>query len=1168
METQDRCIYIGDSPLRDACGCVACELGEMMGEPYHCIQNYDQMAPFFMSLVSSSDHWLFVSSTGGLSAGRINAESALFPYTTDDKITENSDNTGRVAVLLVTQGERTAVWEPFSKCRGSYRVERNLYKSVNGDKLIFEEINHDLTLRYCYAWRFSERFGFVLTSWVENGASKQITVEVLSGLQNLLPYGATTVLQTTFSNLLNAYKRNELHPETGLGIFALSSTLTDLAEPSESLMAATAWQIGLPSPRFLLSSRQLDDFRYGRGVSEETDVRGYRGAYLAHARFDLASLETRSWHIVAEVNQDSSRVATLINLLQAERTAGASGALVPALEADIARGTADLETIIAAADGLQISADSASTAHHLTNTLFNVMRGGIFADNYVVGKADLLDFIGVRNRRLLSEQAAFFDALPDNLDYPQLVALATETGEQSLMRLCSGYLPLTFSRRHGDPSRPWNRFSINLKKPDGSRKLDYEGNWRDIFQNWEPLAWSYPEYVEGMISTFVNATTADGYNPYRVTSAGIEWEAPAPDDPWANIGYWSDHQIIYLQKLLEISASVHPGRLERLLHARIFSYANVPYRIKPYVALVADWYDTIDFDRGLDERIAGLVEEMGTDGKLMLTAGGRVAHVNLVEKLLILLLAKLGNFVPEGGIWMNTQRPEWNDANNALVGKGLSVVTAGYLRRFVVFLYGLLSGDPSQAVEVSAEVRELFEAMRAILGAHEGALKGGFCDRRRRAVMDELGKASSDYRLRLYDQGLSGDVVGIDRASLLGFLTLAQHHIEHTLHANQRSDGLYHAYNVLRLGDGVASIDRLNEMLEGQVSILSSGMLTSEEALDVLRVLRQSRLYRADQHSYLLYPDRELPGFLEKNRISPERVADLALVARLGADQDSTLIARDANGIYHFNGTFRNAGDVQRALDTLMGRPDYAALVAAERESLLALFEEVFRHSAFTGRSGTFFAYEGLGSIYWHMVGKLLVAAQEVLAHAVVAGASEETTKALSAIFHDIRLGLGFNKTAEDYGAFPADPYSHTPAGQGAKQPGMTGAVKEELLARMAELGVVVENGALGFVPRLLRSAELLHEPTSFAYLAVGGQRRSLDIPADALAFTVCQVPVVYVAGEAPQIEAALSDGSTIAIPGQTLDTALSAHIFRRDGYVRRLTVHIGSLRSARHAAQ
>jgi hypothetical protein len=37
------------------------------------------------------------------------------------------------------------------------------------------------------------------------------------------------------SNLLDAYKRGELDPATGLGIFALSATLTDRAEPSESL---------------------------------------------------------------------------------------------------------------------------------------------------------------------------------------------------------------------------------------------------------------------------------------------------------------------------------------------------------------------------------------------------------------------------------------------------------------------------------------------------------------------------------------------------------------------------------------------------------------------------------------------------------------------------------------------------------------------------------------------------------------------------------------------------------------------------------------------------------------------------------------------------------------------------------------------------------------------
>ncbi len=173
-----------------------------------------------------------------------------------------------------------------------------------------------------------------------------------------------------------------------------------------------------------------------------------------------------------------------------------------------------------------------------------------------------------------------------------------------------------------------------------------------------------------MIAKFLNATTADGYNPYRVTRDGIEWEVPEPDNPWSNIGYWSDHQIIYLQKLLEIAEQVHPGTLAQLWNRPIFAYANVPYRLRPYQEMLADWYNTIDFDWESEEATETAVSQMGTDGRLLRDANGNVIHVTMVEKLLVLLLAKLTNLVPEGGIWMNTQRPEWNDANNALVGKG------------------------------------------------------------------------------------------------------------------------------------------------------------------------------------------------------------------------------------------------------------------------------------------------------------------------------------------------------------------------------------------------------------------------------------------------------------------------------------------------------------------
>ncbi len=201
--------------------------------------------------------------------------------------------------------------------------------------------------------------------------------------------------------------------------------------------------------------------------------------------------------------------------------------------------------------------------------------------------------------------------------------------------------------------------------------------------------------------------------------------------------------------------------------------------------------------------------------------------MTLAEKLLTLLLAKLVNFVPEGGIWMNTQRPEWNDANNALVGKGLSIVTLGYLRRYIVFFANLLQTNSLTTIPITGEVEALFETISQVFTAHRSLLDHSISDEQRRTVMDALGQAGSDYRWDFYKNGFSGGVEQLSIADLEPFLALAQAYVEHTLRANKRADDLYHAYNTLKLDSNRATINHLAEMLEGQVAILSSGLLTS-----------------------------------------------------------------------------------------------------------------------------------------------------------------------------------------------------------------------------------------------------------------------------------------------------------------------------------------------------
>ena len=103
-----------------------------------------------------------------------------------------------------------------------------------------------------------------------------------------------------------------------------------------------------------------------------------------------------------------------------------------------------------------------------------------------------------------------------------------------------------------------------------------------------------------MVRRFVNASTADGYNPYRITKDGFDWEKPDPEDPWANIGYWGDHQIVYLQKLLEWSRRFSPDGFRELLTEQQGVYAELPYRIRNYQHMLQDANNTIDYDREVE----------------------------------------------------------------------------------------------------------------------------------------------------------------------------------------------------------------------------------------------------------------------------------------------------------------------------------------------------------------------------------------------------------------------------------------------------------------------------------------------------------------------------------------------------------------------------------------
>ena len=1108
------------------------------GIEWYRVENYDLLDPFLVNVTSPGDLWLFVSSTGALTAGRRSPGHALFAYETDDRLHRSGGRTG--PFTLVRVGGVADPWEPFAPHAPCGRVRRAVAKTLCGDRLTFEEHNPDLGLTFRYTWATAADYGLVRTCELTASADASgCDVELLDGLIDVLPAGVDLETQQTSSTLIDAYRRSEFDPESGLALFTLEALVGDLAEPAESLLASVVWSRGLDGAVTAMSDRQIRSFRSGKALEPEHLATGVKGAFLTSAAARISPESPLRWTIVADVDRDHADAARLRRWLRTA-DASASGA---ATSAALDRAHHEVMSLISYADARQETADRAAVASHLANVTYNCMRGGVPVDDHRVAVAEVGRFVASRNR----PAAVRFEQLTGEIEaVVELDGLRDAVSQDAtLVRLVNEYLPLTFSRRHGDPSRPWNTFQIGDGTSASDRLFAYEGNWRDIFQNWQALVHSFPGFAESFLAKFLNASTMDGHNPYRISSEGIDWETPG-EGAWSNFGYWGDHQIVYLHSILDAVHRFHPDSLEASLDRLEFSYADVPYRILPYDIMVSDPKNTLEFDHAAQASVDERVAEIGADGRLVPGADGGVHHASLTEKLLVPALAKLSSLVPGGGIWLNTQRPEWNDANNALVGIGVSVVTVFHLREYLAFLDGLLGRSPVAEVPVSPAVLEWLDGVEAALEAHRVlAQEGPITAEARRGLLDHLGRCGSSYRSRVYgrapEPAAGASVVGLRRC-----IQAALPHLDRIVAEAWRTDGLAHAYQLLRLRPDTAELAPLYAMLEGQAAAMSSSLAGPREVIELVDALFGSELYRPDQRSFLLYPDTPPPPFMEKNRV-PDGLVGPALSSLIG---DRHGIAhRDEEGSVRFAAHLRREQDLEDALDSL--DPAHR-LDPAGRCEVLDAYEAVFRHRESAGRSQTMYRYEGLGCVYWHMVMKLMFRLQQCIFAAADAGSDRSLLAEMVQRYRRVRSGLGPSKTVADHGAFPLDPHSHTPGHTGAQQPGMTGAVKEGILLRWGELGLRVEDGCLRFAPVLLDPAEFLAAARPWLPLGQGGR-----LEEGMLGFTYCGAPVVYrLDDSAPWTRAVLTDGQEVAgVDGLDRDT--SRALFARTGAIARIDVAV-----------
>ena len=429
------------------------------------ISDVHRLPPFLINLVSATDLWMFIASNGALSAGRRDAECALFPYQTVDRIYDSAGQIGPITLLAVATPEGEVMWEPFGANTNHLpEMTRHLYKSMEGDRLWFEEVRTDLGLSFCASWSTADTHGFIRDCRLSSLRESAVSVRLLDGLRNILPAGIPQRLQSLSSNLVDAYKTSALCPGSTCAIYALQSQIVDLPKPIEAMRAAAVWSTGLTGAAIALSDDSLDRFRAGEDVLPQHQTRGRRGSYLLGTTLTLEPKQTVEWTLVADTNLGQSEAVARCNQAQHPQAA-------TILQTARAASTAQLRQLVAAADGCQTSADEATCAHHFANVLFNVMRGGTFTTNHQLPLDDFAAHVAIHNRTAAARHATFLSQLPAELDRAELLARVTPLNDPDLTRIASSYLPLTFSRRHGDPSRPWNRFSIRLRDAQGRRRL-------------------------------------------------------------------------------------------------------------------------------------------------------------------------------------------------------------------------------------------------------------------------------------------------------------------------------------------------------------------------------------------------------------------------------------------------------------------------------------------------------------------------------------------------------------------------------------------------------------------------------------------------------------------------------------------------------------------------
>jgi hypothetical protein len=107
------------------------------------------------------------------------------------------------------------------------------------------------------------------------------------------------------------------------------------------------------------------------------------------------------------------------------------------------------------------------------------------------------------------------------------------------------------------------------------------------------------------------------------------------------------------------------------------------------------------------------------------------------------------------------------------------------------------------------------------------------------------------------------------------------------------------------------------------------------------------------------------------------------------------------------------------------------------------------------------------------------------------------------------------------------------------------------------EVNIALNEGKLEFQPTLLHRNEFLIDGNEVNFITVDGTDKKIQLEKGSLAFSVCQVPVIYTIAASNQMEIQYNNGTSITLDSLALDANESQKIFGRKGEISLIKIHL-----------